>query len=162
VQQLVRFSDEYIIKYVRRKGIYLSNIKMEVDEDHRGDISMTYTYERNGCFRSYSVEMSSREHLIYGVYRLESTSTVSSRNMDFDERIIDCDEAAYSVIKSLRNEGYELNVSKIHIDARMPADYYRRWYIYLSNIDLEMLGYVVDDEEKVNIVKTIFPRALDK
>ncbi|MCL2147330.1 MAG: hypothetical protein FWH52_05940 [Synergistaceae bacterium] len=132
-KQMVEISDDYVKKYVRIKNLYLSNIQMHLDENHRGEVIMTYSYEKNGRYKSYEVNMSSQDHMVNSLYYIERSSTTSKSFMNFHEWMIDSDEALDIALKTFQDYGYEVDVRKVWIDARMRAKQEYSWNILIED-----------------------------
>ena len=115
-KQLSVLCDEYVREYGVNQDLYLSNIVMLIDNNHKGEVTMTYTYEKKGRYYRYFVEVSTDEHIIKSIYEIDKSVVAGIDFMDFAEWNIDSDEAVRIALNALRDRGYEIDDSKIRID----------------------------------------------
>ena len=141
-KQLVNISEDYVRKHVRIEGLYLSNISMHLNKSHRGEVILTYTYEKKGHFRRYDVTINSQNHVVDSLNYIERSSTTSTRFMNFAEWRIDSDEAMDIALRTFRNRGFQFDENTIWIDARMRATNNCSWGILLfDNAFREKYGF---------------------
>ena len=64
-KQLAIYCDDYIRKFGKNNvDWYLTNIVMDIDDNHLGKVTMIYSYEIRGRIRSYEISMNTKEHMI--------------------------------------------------------------------------------------------------
>ena len=114
-KQLSVLCDDYVKKYGKEKDLYLSDIVMQLDSNHVGEVTMTYTHAANGRYNRYSVDINTAEHMINTMHWIDRSVAALIDFMNFAEWKVDSDEAVEIALQVLQSNGYEVDDSKLWI-----------------------------------------------